>query len=327
MTDRMPAAQPACAARVVPVRARSETRTRWVVGVTAVTMVAELVFGWLSGSLALLADGWHMATHVGALGLSAAAYWFARTRASEPDFAFGTGKVFALAGYTSAGLLLAAAVAMLVSAGERLYQPVSIHFAEALPVAVLGLLVNLVCAWLLGGAEGGHDHAHGHDHGHDHDHDHGHGHDHPPAAAHGHDHNLRAAYLHVAADALTSVMAIAAICAVHFLGWSWADPAAAVLGAVMIARWSLGLLRDSARQLVDHDPSGQRRDKVRAALEALDGTRVDDLHLWRVGPGLWVCVVSVVAQAPRPVEEYRRAVLEAAHVEHLTVEVRGAASA
>lgn len=296
---------------------RTEARTRWVVGVTAVTMVVEIAVGWATGSLALLADGWHMATHVGALGLSAAAYWYARTRAHQREFAFGTGKVYALAGYTSAGLLLAAAVGMAYSAVERFIAPHAVHYDEALPVAVVGLLINLVCAWLL--ATGPDPHA-GHSHAHDHDHDHAdHDHSHDHAAA---DHAHRAAYLHVVADALTSVLAIVALGTGKGLGWTWADPAVALVGAVMITRWSFGLIGESARQLIDMDPSTKSRERIRAALEAMPGTRVDDLHLWRVGPARWVCVVAVATDAPRALDDYRAAIRSAVPVEHVTVEVR-----
>jgi cation diffusion facilitator family transporter len=296
---------------------RTESRTRWVVGVTAVTMVVEILAGWATHSLALLADGWHMATHVGALGLSAGAYWYARTRAAHRDFAFGTGKVYALAGYTSAGLLLVAALAMGYSAIERFITPQAVGFDEALPVAVVGLIINLVCAWILASA-GGHAHAHDHSHDHDRSDDHGHGHDH----AH-HDHAHRAAYLHVVADALTSVLAIVALGTGKAFGWIWADAAVALLGAAMITKWSVGLIGESARQLIDLDKTGGSRDRVRAALEALPGTRVDDLHLWRVGPARWVCVVAVSTDAPRTLDDYRAAIRTAVPVEHVTVEVRG----
>jgi cation diffusion facilitator family transporter len=288
---------------------RTEARTRWVVGVTAVTMVVEIAVGLATNSLALLADGWHMATHVGALGLSAAAYWYARTRAGQREFAFGTGKVYALAGYTSAGLLLAAALGMAWSAVDRFLSPQQVHFDEALPVAVLGLVINLVCAWLL--ASGADPHA-GHSHAPGEKHDHAHG-----------DHAHRAAYLHVLADALTSVLAIAALATGKGLGWAWADPAVALLGAALITRWSLQLIGESARQLIDHEPSTKSRERIRAALEALPGTRVDDLHLWRVGPARWVCVVAVATDAPRALDDYRAAIRQAVPVEHVTVEVRG----
>lgn len=285
---------------------KAEARTRWVVYLTAAMMVAELVFGYLSRSLALTADGWHMMTHVGALGLSALAYWYARTRAHETRFAFGTGKVYALAGFSSAMLLLVVALAMAYSAVARLLSPEALKFAEAMPVAVIGLLVNVVSAWLLSVGNHAHDHAH-HHHG-DHDHH--------------HDHNLRGAYLHVVADALTSVLAIVAIVGSHVWGLSWLDPAVAILGSLIIIKWGLKLVLESARQLVDLDPSTKSRDAVRAALEGMGETRVCDLHLWRVGPGRLVCVVAVQAKHPRALEEYKQVVYDAVPVEHLTVEVR-----
>ena len=290
-----------CVVHQPPVATKGEGRTRVVVGITAVMMVLELVVGWWTHSLALLADGWHMGTHVGALGISALAYWYARTRAGQTEFAFGTGKVYALAGYTSAGLLIAVAIGVIIESVSRLANPEIVGFAEAFPVAVLGLVVNLVSAWLLDVD---------HDHDHSHDHDHGH-----------HDHNLRAAYLHVVADALTSVLAIVALLAGRYLEWRWVDPLAAVFGALMILKWGAGLVRECGRQLIDLDPSKLQREKVKAALEGVAGTRVVDLHLWRVGPKQLVCLVSVASASPRPLEEYKQVVMGAAPVDHLTVEI------
>lgn len=313
-----------CSVHAPPLKDHGETRTRWVVALTAAMMVAELIVGYLTKSLSLTADGWHMGTHVGALGLSAIAYWYARTRAHEQRFAFGTGKVYALAGYSSAALLLVVALAMVATAIDRLFSPVGVDFADALPTAIVGLLVNLVSAKLLspahthgGGTESQSNH-HRHDHA-PHGHEH-HGHQH----AHEHDHNLRAAYLHVVADALTSVLAIVALLVGQQLDWRWADPAVALVGAAIILKWGLGLMRECARQLVDLDPSTKSRDAVRTALERLADTKVCDLHLWRVGPGRLVCVVAVSSPTPLPLEHYKQAVISAVAVEHLTVEVRPA---
>ncbi len=289
-----------------PATSKGETRTRVVVGLTAVMMVVELVVGYFTNSLALLADGWHMGTHVGALGITALAYWYARTRAGQTQFAFGTGKVYALAGYTSAGLLIAVALGVIVEALHRFVVPEQVHFAEAFPVAVIGLVVNLVSALLL---DVGHSHE-----GHAHDHD---GHEH----THHHDHNLRAAYLHVVADALTSVLAIVALLCGRYLGWTWVDPVVALVGALVILKWGLGLIRECGRQLIDLDPSTRQRDQVLAALEGVEGTRVEDLHLWRVGPRQLVCVVSVSSPAPRPLAEYKQLVEAVAPVDHLTIEI------
>lgn len=295
-----------CTVHAPPAATKGEGRTRAVVALTAVMMVVELVVGWWTHSLALLADGWHMGTHVGALGISAVAYWYARTRAGQTEFAFGTGKVYALAGYTSAGLLIAVAIGVIIESVSRLVNPEVVGFAEAFPVAVLGLVVNLVSAWLL---DVDHDHDHSHSHDHDHDHE------------HHHDHNLRAAYLHVVADALTSVLAIVALLAGRYLEWRWVDPLVAVFGALVILKWGAGLIRECGRQLIDLDPSKAHREKVKTALEGLEGTSVVDLHLWRVGPKQLVCLVSVASAAPRPLEEYKQAVLKAAPVDHLTVEI------
>lgn len=298
---------------------RQESRARAVAAITVAMMVLELVVGTLSRSLALTADGWHMASHAGALGLSALAYWFARTRAGSNWFSFGTGKVYALAGYTNAVALLLVALWMIAEAVGRFVRPAAVRFEEALPVAALGLAVNLVCAWIL---RDDHHHDHDHDHHHDHhdhhDHDH-HDHDHDHAEAK--DHNLEGAYLHVIADALTSVLAIAALAGGRYLGWRWLDPAVAVLGSVMILRWGVGLCRSSARQLLDASAPHEDLRAVRARIEAIDDARVADLHLWELAPGQRGCVVTVVSSAPRDAAHYVEAVRAATRVGHLTVQV------
>ncbi|MEO7094100.1 MAG: CDF family Co(II)/Ni(II) efflux transporter DmeF [Polyangiales bacterium] len=303
----------------VVVHGGREGRTRWVVGITVVMMVAELVVGTLTRSLALTADGWHMGSHAGALGLSALAYWYARTRAKADHFSFGTGKVLALAGYTNAVMLAGIAVWMLIEAGARMLHPVAVDFGEALPVAVLGLVVNLACVALLGvGAD--HHHADG-DHGHrDHGHDHGHGHDHAHRE-HAHDVNHRAAYMHILADALTSVLAIAALVAGRYFEVRSLDPWMAVVGSVIILRWSYGLCKDSTKQLLDVTPSPEVAKTVRAALEGIGDTRVIDLHLWQLGGGSQGCIASIVTSEPRPLDEYRELVREVAKIDHLTIEV------
>jgi cation diffusion facilitator family transporter len=283
--------------------AGSERRTKWVVGLTAVMMVTELAVGQWTGSMALLADGFHMGTHVGALSLAAAAYWFARTRAGHRTFSFGTGKVYALAGYTSAVCLALVALLMGFESLARLRHPVEIQFREALPVAVLGLVVNLASAALLG---------HQHEHEHEHEQE---GH------AHHHDHNLRAAYFHVLADALTSVLAIVALLCGRYWGWSFLDPLMGLVGAVVIFKWAWGLCRDAAQQLLDACPSPEDEQRLRASLETIDDVRVADLHLWEVGPGLRSCIVSLFTSSPRETHFYRdhaRSVLE---LSHITVEV------
>ncbi len=286
---------------------RVERRTRWVVGLTASMMIAELIVGTLTKSLALVADGWHMATHAGALGLAAVAYWYARTRAREASFTFGTGKVHALTGFTNAVVLLLVAVAMLTEGVTRLFKPEQVRFDEALPVAVLGFGVNIVSFFLLhpGGA---------------HDHDHGPG---GHAHAHGHEHdvNLRAAYMHVAADALTSLTAIGALLGGRYFGWVWLDPAMAILGSVIILKWGVGLVRQSTRQLLDVVPSPEVERSIREKLNALGDAEVRDLHVWELEPGRRGCIVSILTSDPRPLDDYRAAILTAAPIEHLTVEI------
>ena len=280
-----------------------ERRTRYVVVLTAAMMVIEIAAGWLTGSMALLADGLHMATHAGALGVAALAYAFARRHAEDRRFTFGTGKVGDLAGFASALVLALIALGIGVESFQRLFAPTQVAYAEALWIAVLGLGVNLASAWLLGG----HHHGHGHDHiGHDHDHAH-------------QDHNLRSAYFHVLADALTSVLAIAALLAGLYLGWRWMDAAMGIVGAAVIARWSWGLLRDTGAVLVDASPNTGLEAEIREAIEDAD-TRIVDLHVWRVGPGRYAAIVSLIADAPLAPAAYAARVTIHEELVHVTIE-------
>ena len=302
-----------------PAHAGREQSARWVTALTLAMMAGELAVGWWSGSLALLADGWHMATHAGALGLAALAYWYAREHASSGRYAFGTGKVYALSGFASAVALAIVALGMAGEGVHRLASPVPVQYREALVVAVIGLAVNLVSAWLLAGK---HDHGHDH-HGHDH-----HGHDHHRHDHQGHDHghhdqNMQAAYLHVLADAFTSVLAIVALLAGSRLGWAFLDPLMGVVGGAVILRWSWGLARSTAETLLDVVPDPTLGERIRARLLQFDGVRIVDLHVWDPGPDHRACIVSLVAGDPRPVDEYRAAILDVTHVDHLTVEVHG----
>ena len=309
-------------------RRSAERRTWWVIGLTAAMMVAEIVAGTLTGSMALLADGWHMGTHAAALGITVFAYAFARRHAGNPRYTFGTGKVGALGGFASAVGLAVVAVLVLVESAVRVAAPVAIHFDEAIGVAVIGLIVNLASALVLRDHDPGHA-AHDRDQGHDDDHDHA-AHAHPrdddPAAPadHGHhDHNLRGAYLHVLADALTSVLAIVALTAGKHLDQAWMDPAMGIVGALVIGRWSVGLLRDTGAVLLDAEVPPARLQRLRHAIEADADNRVADLHVWRVGPRHLAAVVSVVTHAPRPPEHYK-ALLSGHHdLAHVTVEVNG----
>lgn len=283
---------------------RAERRTRGVVGLTFAAMLVELVAGWLTGSMALLADAWHMASHVGALGLAAFAYAFARRHAGDARFTFGTGKVSALAGYSSALLLGVVALWMAWESTQRLFNPVSIHYVEAMAVAALGLAVNLASAWMLRDE-------------HPHHHDHGDGHDHPQHV----DHNLRAAYLHVLADALTSVLAIVALAGGMLYGWGFLDPLMGLVGAVVISRWAWGLARDSGAVLLDAEDHGQVAAEVRRRVEGMPDHEVADLHLWRVGPASRACILSVVTHSPRMVEHYRQLLADIDGLDHVTVEI------
>ncbi len=282
-------------------------RTLWVVALTAVMMVGEIVAGYWTGSMALLADGFHMATHAGALAVAAIAYSYAKKHARNAAYSFGTGKVGDLAGFASAMVLGLIALGIGVESVLRLFEPITVAFGEATIVAVLGLAVNLVSALLLSG--GHHHHHHGHDH---HHHDHGH-------HGHGHhqDNNLRSAYVHVLADALTSVLAIAALLAGRYLGWAWMDPAMGIVGAVVIARWSWTLMRDTASVLLDRTDD-HVAEEVRELL-AEGGVRITDLHVWRVGPEARAAIVSVVGADADTVRARLAPVHELAH---LTVECR-----
>lgn len=301
-----------------------ERRTKAVVALTAMMMVGELVVGRLTNSTALTVDGWHMGTHVGALGFTLAAYWYARTRAAHDSFSFGTGKVYALAGYTSGVLLGVVAIWMLVEAIEKLADPGTILYGDALPVACLGLGVNLVSALLLG-----HSHHYGHSHGdHDHDHDHDHGHhdakleEQDRQEAQGTlDFNLRAAYIHILADAVTSLGAIVALSLGAWKGWWFLDPISGIIGSIVIGAWTISLCRQASRQLLDVVSSPLHERVVRERLEAIDDVRVADLHVWELGPGRRSCIVSVVTSSPRGVEFYRDVVLRALDVAHLTIEI------
>ncbi len=284
---------------------RNERRTWMVIALTAAMMVAEIAAGMAFGSMALLADGFHMATHAGALSITALAYLYARRHTRDARFSFGTGKLGELAGFASAVILGVIAILIGFESLVRLAQPVAIRFDEAIAVAVLGLVVNLVSAWLL--HDGGHHHhdsAHG---GHDRHH-------------HDQDHNLRAAYFHVLTDALTSVLAIVALLTGRFYGWVWMDPMMGVVGAVVIARWSWSLLRGAGAVLLDTVPNPALSEAVRARLE-IEGDRVSDLHLWRVGPSHLALIAVIVSDDPQPPTYYKERLRGLPPFSHVTIEV------
>ncbi|MGJ5208423.1 CDF family Co(II)/Ni(II) efflux transporter DmeF [Bradyrhizobium sp. HKCCYLR20261] len=297
---------------------RNERRTWFVVGLTLVMMAGEIAAGSLFGSMALLADGWHMGTHAAALGIAGLAYLFARRHARNPSFTFGTGKFGELAAFSSAIILLIIAVQVAYESVIRLLRPEPIAYGEAIAVAVLGLLVNLISAWMLADSHEHHHHGHRHHAGHDH---HGHDDHHHDHHDHGHhDNNLRAAYLHVLADAATSLLAIGALVIGMVLGWSWADAAVGLVGSAVIASWAYGLIRDAGAVLLDVNGDRRLEATIRARLEA-SGDRVTDLHLWQVGPGHRAVVVSIVSNAPLAPAMYKQRLRDLHGLSHVTVEV------
>lgn len=300
---------------------RNERRTWLVIALTTVMMIVEITAGTLYGSMALVADGWHMSTHAAAMLIAALAYLFARKNARNPRFAFGTGKVGDLAAFGSAIIL--ALVALLIGSESvvRLANPVVISFHQAIIVAVIGLVVNLASAWLL---HDNHDHGHSHSHGHGgHDHHHDHSHSHHQS---GKDQNLRAAYLHVLADALTSVLAIVALIAGSLYGWIWLDPLMGIVGALVIAKWSWGLMRDTGATMLDYrGHSDPLEMKIREVISA-EGDRITDLHVWQLGQGHHAAIVALVTEDRREPAVYRDRLIEAAGLSHVTVEVNSLAT-
>jgi len=296
--------------------ARNERRTWMVIALCSAMMVAEIVGGILFGSIALVADGLHMSTHASALLLAALAYSYARRHAEDARFSFGTGKLGDLAGFTSAIVLAMIAILIGYEAVLRFIWPVPISFDEAIPIACLGLAVNVASVLLLGG--GGHQHAHDH-HAHAHGGEHEHAHEHAHAAAH-RDNNMRAAVIHVLADAAVSVLVIIGLLFGRFLGWSWMDPVVGLCGAFVILTWSYSLVRDTGSILLDMTPDRGMAQRMRAMLEA-DGDRLTDLHLWRLGPGHLGAILSIATQTQRG-PQYYQALLGRFHdLSHVTVQI------
>jgi len=279
---------------------RAERNTRRVIILTLSMMIVEISAGYIFGSMALLADGWHMGTHAAALGITAFAYWYARKQSDNPNYSFGTGKVGVLGGFGSAVVLAVIALLMGIESIQRLFSPVTIRFNEAIAVAVIGLAVNLISAYLLRGQ-----HHHSHDPGHNHH----------------HDHNLRAAYLHVLADALTSLLAIVALLTGKAFGWIWMDPIMGLVGALIISRWSYGLLVDSGKVLLDRDVNEEAVEEIRSIVESDSDNRLTDLHVWRVGSRHLSVILSIVTHYPKPPEHYKKLLAEYDEIAHVTVEV------
>ena len=276
-------------------------KTKQVILLTLIMMIVEIAAGVLFGSMALLADGWHMGTHAAALGITAIAYYYARRHADNPKYTFGTGKVGVLGGFTSAVVLAGVALLMAVASFERLLLPRPIRFDEAIIVAVTGLIVNLVSAYIL------RDRRHAHDHTGDHHHH--------------HDYNIKAAYLHVMADALTSVLAIIALITGKALGWIWMDPIMGVVGAAVIMRWSYGLLRDTGKILLDRDVSMETVSTIYSTMEADSDNRVSDLHIWRIGTNQLAAIISIVTHFPKPPDHYKKLLTPFKELAHITIEV------
>jgi cation diffusion facilitator family transporter len=280
---------------------KGERRTLYVLILTAVTMIVEILAGSIYGSMALLADGWHMGTHVAAFMITIFAYRYARKNASNPAYAFGTGKVSVLGGFASAVALAVVALVMLIESMQRVINPHDIHFNEAIAVAVLGLSVNIVSAFLLK------DEHHHHHHGDEHH--------------HYHDHNLRAAYLHVLADALTSLLAIVALLSGKYFGWNWLDPVMGIVGAIIITRWSYGLLKQTSPILLDGSIEEKYHSSIKNTIEKDSDNRVSDLHVWKVGANHYAAIISIVTHFPKSAEYYKGLLKDFHRLSHTTVEV------
>jgi cation diffusion facilitator family transporter len=278
---------------------QGEKRTRYVLLLTAITMVAELIAGSLFGSMALLADGWHMATHVAAFLITLFAYHYANKHADNPAFAFGTGKVSVLGGFTSAVALAVVAVMMLLESLERLVSPHQIQFNAAIAVAVLGLTVNLISAVLLK------DHHHDEDNGH----------------AHHHDHNLKAAYIHVLADALTSILAIAALIAAKYAGLYWLDPIMGIVGAIIITAWAIGLIRETSPILLDGSIDEEYQKSIKKRIEQDADNRIADFHIWHVSAHHYAAIITIITSKPAPTEHYKALLADFERLSHLTIEI------
>ncbi|MGD8961231.1 MAG: CDF family Co(II)/Ni(II) efflux transporter DmeF [Desulfobacterales bacterium] len=290
---------------------RGERNTRRVIMLTLSMMIIEVAAGYVFGSMALLADGWHMGTHAVALGITAFAYYYARKHSDNPNYSFGTGKVGVLGGFTSAVVLAVIALLIGVESIQRLVSPQPIRFNEAIVVAFIGLAVNVISAFLLQEK-----HHHHHDHSaHDHNHNH-----------QFRDHNLRAAYFHVLADALTSLLAIIALFTGKAFGWIWMDPIMGIVGALIISRWSYGLLIDSGKVLLDRDVNPEAIAEIKSLIESESDNRVSDLHVWRVGTHHLSAIVSIVTHYPKSPDHYKNLLVNYDEIAHVTVEVNPAGS-
>ncbi len=279
---------------------KGERRTQYVLILTAITMVVEIIAGSVYGSMALLADGWHMGTHVAAFFITIFAYRYARKHTNNPAYSFGTGKVNVLGGFASAITLAVVALVMLVESLQRIIEPQAIYFNEAIVVASIGLVINVVSAFLL---------KDNHSHGHYHDHD------------HTHDHNLKAAYLHVIADAVTSLLAIVALVSGKYLGWNWLDPVMGIVGAVIITRWSYGLLKQTSPILLDASIDKKYQQSIKDTIEEDSDGRVSDMHVWKVGANHYAAIIAIVTHHPKSTEHYKMLLRNHHKLSHITIEI------
>jgi cation diffusion facilitator family transporter len=292
----------------------NERKTKWVTVITLLTMVVEIIAGYWSGSMALLADGWHMASHSVALGLSLFVYYLHRHPNFKASFTFGGGKILSLGGYTSSWLLVFIAASMIVESIGRFFQQGPVAYKEAMIVAVVGLLVNLVCALILQKQNHSHDHHHHHHDHHGHDHNHHHNHDHH------HDHNLHSAYVHILTDALTSVLAIVALVLGQWRGWDWPDPLVGLVGGLVVLKWSVGLIKQSGMDLLDaHEVSIDRQKLIEKIQQ--DGSQVVDIHLWRLAPGQVGCELIIKSKNQQVSADYRKILAQDFNIQHLIIEV------
>ena len=301
---------------------QGEKRTFYVLLLTVVTMIVEIIAGTIYGSMALLADGWHMGTHAAAFGITLFAYRYAKKHAESERFSFGTGKVSVLGGYTSAIALGIVALLMLVESVHRLFNPQAIQFNEAIIVACIGLTVNVVSMFLLGDHHHDHGHEHGHNHSKNHDHSHSHDHDSDHSHKHGehhHDHNLRAAYMHVLADTLTSLLAIVALLFGKFYGWNWLDAAMGMVGAFVIAKWTMNLMKQTSPILLDENIDQDYRDSVTETLTPY--ATVTDLHMWKVSGHHYSAAITLESNSDKTISEYKQMLAKFDKINHLTLEV------
>ena len=276
---------------------------------TAVMMLLEVIGGWIFQSMALLADGWHMSSHMLALGLAYFAYRAARHYAHDQRFSFGTWKIEILAGYSSAILLMVVAGFMAFHSIQRLFSPVQIHYNEAIPIAILGLLVNLICAWLL---HDGHHHHHHHHHHHEHENEHAHSH---------HDLNQKAAFMHVVADAVTSIFAIIALCAAKYLDWGFLDAVLGILGSILVAKWAIGLIKETGKTLLDAEMNHPVVEEIREVIAEFPQAEITDLHVWKVGKGKFSCILALVTDAELNADQVREALSIHDEIVHISVEI------